>query len=1116
MTNTLEILNNTLNFISKKGSSNGILFLNEICAFLSNELEVDYVLISKYDVNTPNLANSIVFYGNKTFLPNVAYKLENTPCDNVLNGNFCAYTDQLQIEFPKDDMLQELGVQSYAGTPLFNSDSNPIGIIAIMHSKKIKDPKTIECVLKTVALKIEKILEQTFFESENKKLLTAVEQSENTVIITDIKGNIEYVNPKFTQLTGYTFSEVQGKNPRILSSHNQSKEFYTELWKTLTNGKTWKGKFQNKTKSGSYFWEQSTITPILDEEGKIVNFLAVKEDITERIKNEEELRKANELIKDKENQLATILKTANEGFWIIDNNGITTECNIKLCSILEYTESEIVGKSIYNFVDESNSKIFKNQLSQRNKGIATSYEIELLTKSGKSIPCLFNTSPLYNKTNEKIGSFAMVTDVSILKNVYKKLENNYHEQKQLSFELSEKNRMLFNSNSKYKNLFEKSPVSLWEVDFYDVKQLFKNKGIEIKKLKSYFDENQDFLLECISIIEIVKVNKSTLNLFGVKNRIELIKHLNENNLTNSFNNLKKELLAVLSNKKRFKSETKFIRTDGKIISTIFESEIDSFGKAIVSVIDVTAIKDAEKKLLLEKEKAEISDERYRLAVSTISLGIWDWDIVANKVYLSDHYKWQIGYSPNEIEDNFSIWEEHLHPDDYEKAVLLFNNYQKNPVGKYKSEFRFRHKNGNYIWILSRAGVLKNGKGEVIRMFGSHRDITVRKNALLELESQKIELIKAKEKAEESNKLKTEFLNNMSHEIRTPMNGILGFSNFLGDPSISNSKRDYFVKIIQNCGNQLLHIIDDILEISNLETKQVKVIEKPVCLNDFLMELFSVFNLRAKENKVSLYLEKNLSDDESTIFCDKSKLSKIISNLLDNAIKYTNEGKIVFGYKQLNGDLELFVEDTGIGIKLDKQEIIFERFSREEKDISKSVGGLGLGLSIAKENTELLKGQISVESENGMGSIFKVLLPYKPVNTVSKVTHFTDKKQTILIVEDDEVNFMLLELLFIDKINSDFTILHAINGQEAVDICRKNNTIDIVFMDIQMPVLNGYEAFKKIKEFKPNLPIIAQTAYSSIEDKEKAFNAGFDEFIAKPISIDKLKNIMKHYLVENIT
>ncbi|MCF6365034.1 MAG: PAS domain S-box protein [Bacteroidales bacterium] len=264
-------------------------------------------------------------------------------------------------------------------------------------------------------------------------------------------------------------------------------------------------------------------------------------------------------------------------------------------------------------------------------------------------------------------------------------------------------------------------------------------------------------------------------------------------------------------------------------------------------------------------------------------------------------------------------------------------------------------------------ITENGK--VDKIITSFVDITERKKA-------EDKLISAKERAEESDRLKTEFINNMSHEIRTPMNGIIGFSQLLDNPDLSYQKLKNYINIIQNSGKQLMRIIDDILEISKLGTKQVKTNESKICLNDLLLELFSIFSIKAKEIKIPLYFKKGLPDKESFIITDDSKLSKILSNLLENALKFTNEGYIEFGYSLNHNQIQIFVKDTGIGIDSEKQEQIFERFSQEEETISKQAGGLGLGLSIAKENAELIGGKITLTSEKGKGSTFYLTIPYK--------------------------------------------------------------------------------------------------------------------------------------------
>ena len=390
----------------------------------------------------------------------------------------------------------------------------------------------------------------------------------------------------------------------------------------------------------------------------------------------------------------------------------------------------------------------------------------------------------------------------------------------------------------------------------------------------------------------------------------------------------------------------------------------------------------------------------------------------------------------------------------------------------------------------------------------------------ELKQTNEELFLAKEKAEEANRLKTEFLNNMSHEIRTPMNGIIGFSEMLDKPDISDEKRKYFSKIVQNSSHQLLRIIDDILAISTLETKQEKLNESEFGLNDLLMELFSIINLKSKAQNIPLYLKKALHDEQSYIISDKTKLNKILSNLLENALKFTDEGFIEFGYFLEKSNLILYVKDTGIGISPKNHEIVFERFSQENKEISRKHGGLGLGLSICKENAKLLGGVITLESEKGKGSTFYVSIPYKPVHSendislksIDIITKAHDK-YTILVAEDEEVNYLYIEVLFEDEIEGDYKLIHAKNGKEAVEICMTYNNIDLVLMDIKMPIMNGHEATEKIKKKFPNLPIIAQTAYSTDSDKQLALKHGCDDFISKPIDKDKLIGMINKHLIE---
>jgi len=390
------------------------------------------------------------------------------------------------------------------------------------------------------------------------------------------------------------------------------------------------------------------------------------------------------------------------------------------------------------------------------------------------------------------------------------------------------------------------------------------------------------------------------------------------------------------------------------------------------------------------------------------------------------------------------------------------------------------------------------------------DITVQKNQQLE------KILKDKNKAEEENRLKSEFISNLSHEIRTPMNGIIGFSGFLNNPELSVEKRMHYVRIIQNSGQQLLRIVDDLIEISRLETKQIKPITHTFCLNDLVLDLYTIFDLKAKENKTPLYLKRGLSDEASTINSDKTKLIKIISNLLENAIKFTTEGYIEFGYTLKENYLEIYIKDTGIGISLERQDSIFDRFTKEDNKLSNNFSGLGLGLSIAKKNTELLGGKIILKSQKGRGTTFTISIPYKPLQ-ISKskklIKNLETKKahsHTILIADDEEINYLYLEILLKENCKINCKIIHAKNGKEAIMYCKETAEISIVFMDLKMPLIDGYEAMRAIKKIRPNLTIIAQTAYASDDDVKKILKSGFDNYLSKPIKDTVFKKLIKKY------
>jgi signal transduction histidine kinase/ActR/RegA family two-component response regulator len=386
-----------------------------------------------------------------------------------------------------------------------------------------------------------------------------------------------------------------------------------------------------------------------------------------------------------------------------------------------------------------------------------------------------------------------------------------------------------------------------------------------------------------------------------------------------------------------------------------------------------------------------------------------------------------------------------------------------------------------------------------------------------------DLALAKRKAEESDHLKTAFLSNMSHEIRTPMNAILGFSNLLSHPDISLNEKEEFINLIRINGKNLLTLVEDIIDISKIDSGQLQIKNAPCKLHDVLMQVYESFQDDIKRRglfNLKLYLKEGIGDKNIRILTDDHRLKQILINLVGNAVKFTERGFVEFGYTQEDDQfLRFYVKDTGIGLPKGKESEIFERFSKFNSDKERLYGGTGIGLSIAKHLVTLMGGEIWVESEPLIGTTFFFTLPYHrltspaPSNeeTKEQVHEFNWEGKTFLVAEDEEDNFRYIEVALA---LSNASLIWARDGQEAVDVFKRVADIDLVLMDIKMPTMDGYTATREIKNISNKVPVIAQTAYAMSEEKEKSREAGCDDYIAKPIGYDDLLSTINRFVPSN--
>ncbi|MCD4771940.1 MAG: PAS domain S-box protein [Bacteroidales bacterium] len=375
-----------------------------------------------------------------------------------------------------------------------------------------------------------------------------------------------------------------------------------------------------------------------------------------------------------------------------------------------------------------------------------------------------------------------------------------------------------------------------------------------------------------------------------------------------------------------------------------------------------------------------------------------------------------------------------------------------------------------------------------------------------------ELRIAKEKAEESDSIKTAFFHTLSHELRTPLNAIIGFSNLLMYPLPDEEILEYS-QSINDSGNQLLNIIQDMLDLTIMEGNKYKFRKNEFKLDELFKELPSVIEKiqnKIQKQHIEIKFIPSINDQNTTIYSNSSKIKQILIELLSNAIKFTKKGSVEYGFNIYKNEILFFIKDTGIGIPVEKHKVIFEKFRQADNSLTREFSGIGLGLALVKRIVELLGGEIWVESSLNIGSTFYFNIPNKPKTDIllrlPENIDFSDK--TILITEDEESNFCVIKtMLVLTQAN----ILRAKNGQEALDICAKDSQVDLVIMDLKMPVMDGFIATEKIKKLFPGLPIIVVTAYSSDNEKDDAFESGCDEFINKPINKKKLLTLLFKYL-----
>ncbi len=872
------------------------------------------------------------------------------------------------------------------------------------------------------------------------------------------EGVIKYVNPKGVQLLGAESYKDLINVPitRFIHPNHLDEEM---------------NKLINLIESDESHYESETV--LLKTDGTSVpvsvtskkthfnNTLSVQlviQDISERKKNETE---REQLL----NQMQIGEKISKSGSWrynVLSDKLVFSENLLRIFEFDTNTDDNINTDIIFSYIHPDDRKkilkiikdVFFNAKTEINP-----VEHKIITKKGNVKYILGTASPIFNSNNQLIEIIGSARDITEEKETHLKLK-----------ESEERFGITFDLNP--------DPISINE--------------IETGKY--------------------IAVNKAFVKETGYTRKEVIGKTVLDLNIWFDNNDRKKFYNKILENpdKEVHGFETKFRNKKGEIVASLLSAKIIKINNKdyfFNIVKNIQSLKDKESIIETERKKLHTYFDIAQVILLVL-------DVDGNVAMINKKGCEILGRDDKEIigknwYDNF------LPAEKKETTKKLLNRLIKTNTNS--PEFYDNviiNAKGEKLIIAWHNAVITDENGKVTGILASGEDVTLKRK-------QERELVKAKEQAMESDRLKSAFLANMSHEIRTPMNAILGFTQLLKEPDFPEEERQEFINIIYESGKSLLELINDIIDISTIEAGQIKIKLHRVSLNNLNKEVYNLFKLQASEKGIKLILENHLPDGKDVITTDELKIKQVLINLVGNAMKFTSKGHIRFGYKQISDKIEYFVEDTGLGIPEKYQPYVFDRFRKFEMyDKNKMpYKGTGLGLSISKGFIEHLGGEIYFTSEENKGTTFFFYLPYNTTlsnkNNKSKIDMNKQEisksleGKKILIAEDDAYVVKYLEMALKPL---KLKIIVANNGEEAINYVKNDPEIALVLMDIRMPVMGGHEATQLIKKERPDLPIIAQTAFALAGDKEKALEAGCDDYISKPINRTQLISLIEKYIL----
>ncbi len=879
---------------------------------------------------------------------------------------------------------------------------------------------------------------------------------------------------------------IDKKYPRTIENwiniiHNDYKQQISEYFDEFIKNKSqfYRDFKITRVNDGLERWVFTQGQIVLDNNGEIVKVIGSVEDITDRKKIENEIIESEILYRS--------LVTASPDIIVVaDTKGIITFISAKTAEVLGYDENfNFIGKNVLDWIlPIDKQRAFENiqKVLQGNK--FNDNEYLFLKNDGSSFYGEINSSPLFFSDGKLKGFLSIIRDIS--------------ERKKSENELQVTRKLLIRAQDIAK-------IGYWEFDFNT------NKVWASREAKAMYGVSSDELtinyMQSFPLAEYRKIlDEKMQNLIemGIKYDVEFkIRRINDNAIIDihsmaEYNKVDNKLFGVIQNITERKKAEEDLRQGEQRFRSIIEHSADCF--ALISP-DGSIIYESDN--VARFTGFDITERKGKNAFHSI----FPEDLVKVKTEFTRILTIPKCYTTmifRSVKKDGTIWWTEATANNllFEPSVnAIVINYhditdkQKAEDALRESEFTLKQQNEEYLAINEELSESNNKIQQINR-----------------------ELIVAKEKAEESDRLKSAFLANMSHEIRTPMNAILGFSQLLENGDINEDKQKKFAKTIRHGATDLLGIINDIIDIAKIESGTIQIHDEIGNITDLLDELKSFFISRNEsiiKKPIEFIVENGVSNEQNLILADFPRLKQVLINLVENAYKFTDRGQIEFGCSICDPKTILFyVKDTGIGIPKEKLTIIFDRFRQaDELYTTRKYGGTGLGLSISKGLIELMNGKIWVDSIENIGSTFYFTIPFKASDNNAFIYSKRNNSdinwsgKSILIVEDIEYNSALIEEILID---TRAKIHKAKNGAMANEIF-KNNKIDLILMDIRLPDTNGFELTRKFKKLNKELVIIAQTAYANEEDKKQSILAGCDGYLSKPINNEKIFDILDRYL-----